>query len=773
MGNLNCGKSSHDSQKEINFHKSSQNFNGPKIFENKIVNFDIANFNITQIFVTAPNLSVKNISISNKDFINKEEIKIIQRGRFYTNDPQKLNSNINNINFLQKKSSAMVTKENNSSTSKNIKKEKVNDNCIIINEYNKKNIESLHSESKTIYNNDSKDIICNSSYLIEQDNGKINIIEHKNEEINAENNLNINNNINSGIENRYSNEIENKTIKLFKKVKIKSSPLEIICENEDDKKIVNTQTDEEFNSKNISIKNNIENNNDSMSKNDNKIDLTGGDGKNLKEKNIFEFEEVNNEYNQNFIDEKQIKSNYIETILINDNQKSIIEENKNKLTNANKNITLNKIEDNNSSMSKDQLDNNNYNKIVDIYSINKNTNLVNKDNQMEEDLVVIKNNENKSNNHGKLLNNNNIHQEINNNVSINDKNEINNNLNKLDNLEKYPQQSLLEFQNMRNDQLIFYQFHFNNLYNHFCDNRNNFRYKNNFNNEDGIGMRYNNENEVNDNNENNLINKNDFQANTNNKYCKTLSKNKSIKTKNTHISNKELNWKDISIYSVIPKEKYLSYKETDILLKGEFVVVNNSLLQNHTISTNREKYKRYLTLAKTELKVYRNKEKYICDENPLNSISLFNISKCDIYQLTTSIAQSNNVLFNYNFYIKLTTVNGMMMKNNQINSNNPNKKYHHLNKSANFPKKKQVKFTLTNKMKDSMLKCFCKHKDIELINLIDNEKGLDNNEVNNLRCSCRLKDSISKKENYEIIVLSSENKKLLYTWVALINHLIK
>ena len=771
MGNLNCGKTSHNPQKEIYYsRKPDQKINAPKILENIKINLNSENFIINQIYFSAPNLTVKNISISNKDFINKEEIKIIHRRRFYSNHSLKLNKNMKKNNFSQKKSNTVFSKETNLSVDNKIKNEQINDNCINIGGYNGNDKESLTSESKTIYNNDSKDI--NNSCLIEQDNGKTKIIENKNEDINKESYSNINNNINNGIVNKNYNEIDNRTIKLFKKTRINPSPLEIICESEDDKKIFNVQTDQGLNSNNFSLKNKTESFNNSMNDYNNQANEFNNDDNNLEEKIIFDFEEINKENNKICYDEKQIKINSnIETILSINNQKMAAEKIKNKIKNENKNIILNKIDSNNASICQNQLvDNNNFNKIENIDSANKKQNIINKDKQMEDIISKIKNNDNISNNQEKRLNNKKEFQEIDNSININNKKVMDTNLNKLKVLENYPQSSLLEFQNIRPEQLIFYQFPVNNICAHFYDNKNNFRYKNN--NEDGNEIQNNNEiNFIKDNKEINSKNKKELQIITNKKNCKNLSKNKSTKIKNKHIS-KKINWKDISIYSIIPKEKYMTFKETDIILQGEFIVINDLLLQNKTLSQNREKYKRYLTLAKTELKVFRNKEKYIYDENPLNAISLFNISKCDIYPITTPTSPSNNVLFNYNFYIKLTTVNGMMMKNSQIN-NKRNKKYSHLNKSANLPKKKRHKASLTHKIKDDMLKCFCKHKDIELINLIDNEKGLENNDTNNLRSSCKLKDLITKKENYEIIVLSSDNKKFLYTWVALINHLIK
>ena len=187
--------------------------------------------------------------------------------------------------------------------------------------------------------------------------------------------------------------------------------------------------------------------------------------------------------------------------------------------------------------------------------------------------------------------------------------------------------------------------------NNYCDNNDNDFQNDNYNNNNNINGFMDLENHK-ENNKNLILEK-----------YKDLYKKRPLRNK----YYKELNWKGIKLD--IPL--LLTKKENDILLQGEFLVLNN-ILEIHSFVHS--KYTRYLTLAKHELNIYRSKEKYLYNKSPLFNIPLFNISKCDILNKNDINMFNNlkNLLLKFSLYMKLTTVTGMLIFDQ---NNNANKKY--------------------------------------------------------------------------------------------------
>jgi len=258
---------------------------------------------------------------------------------------------------------------------------------------------------------------------------------------------------------------------------------------------------------------------------------------------------------------------------------------------------------------------------------------------------------------------------------------------------------------------------------------------------------YNYYNNLHDNMENREFNKN--------LYVKEQYKDLYKKKIYTNKYHKVLNWRNINIDQILSKKS-----ENDILLKGEFLVFNNILEIN---SSNKLKYSRYLTLTKHVINIFRSKEKYIYNENPLINISLFNISKCDLLNKSDIEMLKNlqNLLSKYSLYIKLTTVSGMVIVEPSKNSN---KKYRLSNP-----------FLKTNYNKPKSLNKFTKKpKDIELISQ-KITKSQNNNNLINVK-NGEINDNNSKKNQNKYglyIIISSDDDILLLYLIAIINNLRK
>ena len=223
---------------------------------------------------------------------------------------------------------------------------------------------------------------------------------------------------------------------------------------------------------------------------------------------------------------------------------------------------------------------------------------------------------------------------------------------------------------------------------------------------------YNYYNNLHDNMENKEFNKN--------LYVKEQYKDLYKKKIYTNKYHKELNWRNINIDQILSNKS-----ENDILLKGEFLVFNNILEIN---SSNKLKYSRYLTLTKHVINIFRSKEKYIYNENPL--------------------------------IIKLTTVNGMVIVEPSKNS----KKYRISNP-----------FLKANYNKPKSLNRFTKRpKDIELITQKITKSQNKNNLINIKNGEINNNNSKKNQNKYGLyIIISSDDDILLLNLIAIINYLRK
>ena len=341
-------------------------------------------------------------------------------------------------------------------------------------------------------------------------------------------------------------------------------------------------------------------------------------------------------------------------------------------------------------------------------------------------------------------------------------NDINNNQNvKLNNSNYYSNKSEHTDNNNKND-----NFNKDNslvkkkeeglFFNHTCSSRDEEECKQ----EENNNYFYNNNEIINDNAGNNNYDDNNLEDKEFKKKINIKEKYKDL-YKKYYKNNyyKELNWRNIKIDTLLSNKK-----ENDILLQGEFLVFNNILEINSMLKS---KYSRYLTLTKHEINIFRSKEKYIYNNNPLINISLFNISKCDLLNKTdiNLFINLKNLLLKYSFYIKLTTVTGMLIFEP---TNNSNRKYRFSNpflKSNVNKHKSHNKFT--NKPKDIELipeiKGKYKIKNNININNIQNEKNKNNDDINN--------KNLNKSGLY--IIISSDNIELMLNFVAIINFLRK
>ena len=266
-----------------------------------------------------------------------------------------------------------------------------------------------------------------------------------------------------------------------------------------------------------------------------------------------------------------------------------------------------------------------------------NNNIKNTD-KTAKDLIFNDSNE-KNDNNSKILNNSNFYS----NKSGDTENNINENNNKDDSLIKKKKIDLyFNHTGSSKGEEDCKQDENNNYYNYNEIAKDNVFYNNDNNNNN------NNDNNNNDDNNDDNYEDKEYKRKINIKekykdlYKKRYSKNKYYK---------ELNWRNIKIDKLL-----FSKKEKDILLQGEFLVleINSSI---------KSKYLRYLTLAKHEMNIFRSKEKDIYYKSPLINIPLFNISKCDLLNKNDINMSINlkDLLLKYSFFIKLITVTGMII----------------------------------------------------------------------------------------------------------------
>ena len=230
-------------------------------------------------------------------------------------------------------------------------------------------------------------------------------------------------------------------------------------------------------------------------------------------------------------------------------------------------------------------------------------------------------------------------------------------------------------------------------------------------------------------------------------------KNNNIKKKKIEKKNckkKEIiHWKKLNIKNIIPLEKITKVYDNTILLNGNFNVYSRETILNKNLETTL----RFIILTRSELKIYRSKEAKLFQKNPLRRISLFNISKCDLYNKKNPKINNKNFENKFNFFIELVTVNKMVNtdENSIINHEKNNKrKYNYKinynnNKNNNSQKrKKKISYLI----------------DLSLENGINKSKNYMSKNSNNY------------DKNYDILIFSSDDEQLINQWVTVINYFI-
>ena len=399
----------------------------------------------------------------------------------------------------------------------------------------------------------------------------------------------------------------------------------------------------------------------------------------------------------------------------NDNEQKNIETPKDNNNNFNKlsfNINFNQFQTNyngiqNNNFPINNILNNNNNIINNFKDNNNSLNICQGNNNgitnLEKENIPIKNFENKDNPTNNLKNNNNpINKLINNNNPINNFENKNNPINFQNN-----KNQINEFQNPYNLQNNNLLINHNNIPNHNIQNCNYFIQKN--------------------------LKKLNVPQNLNNNL-------KNIKKKENQKKLKNLN-----IINIIPLEKRTKVYDNTILLNGYFNVFSRKTFPNSKLETTL----RFIILTRSELKIYRSLETKLFQKNPLRRISLFNISKCDLYTNDNSQIINKNLELYFNFFIEFITLNKMINNDETFiihHENNYKKKFNYKLIHGNYinnsqRRKKKISYLGVSTLDNG----FCKSKNYQ-------NKDFDNNS--------------------EILVFSSNDEKLINQWVTVINYFI-
>ena len=219
-------------------------------------------------------------------------------------------------------------------------------------------------------------------------------------------------------------------------------------------------------------------------------------------------------------------------------------------------------------------------------------------------------------------------------------------------------------------------------------------------------------------------------------------KNKNIITKK---KNRCVHWKNINIINIIPLEKRTKVYDNTILLNGNFHVFSRETPQNKKLETTL----RFIILTRSELKIYRSIEAKLFQKNPLRRISLFNISKCDLFTNNNSEINNKNLEFYFNFFIEFITVNKMVNNEDTYIHNENNYKHNNITykliheNNINNPTKRRKKISYLNGNSDN-----CKYKNFQI------------------KCSNNFDN------NSETLVFSCEDEKLINEWITVINYFI-
>lgn len=216
------------------------------------------------------------------------------------------------------------------------------------------------------------------------------------------------------------------------------------------------------------------------------------------------------------------------------------------------------------------------------------------------------------------------------------------------------------------------------------------------------------------------------------------------------IINKKRTWRDININYILPKEILLSTNENDFIFQGDFLIFTKA----NDISKTPPNLK-FLIMTRSEIRIYRSKETMLYMKNPLQRISLFNISQCDFITLPQIKNLYTNIknLMNYNFYVQQITINGMKIESDEKNSENNNVMRENLCKvkEDTFIEKKQRGVNEhNNKIR--------RGKKMRLIRETEETKANRSNS-----------DKYYNNNNEDMIIFSSNDEDLVNRWICIVN----
>lgn len=239
------------------------------------------------------------------------------------------------------------------------------------------------------------------------------------------------------------------------------------------------------------------------------------------------------------------------------------------------------------------------------------------------------------------------------------------------------------------------------------------------------------------------------------KYCKTKGMNYALnglykKPSYKDIGKKKKSWRDLNITEILPKE--MLYIKNDIfILQAEFLIFS----KDNDIKRIAANYK-YLILTRSELRIYRSKEAMLYMKNPLQRISLFNISQCDVITEKKIKEEYKNVkqLCKFNFCVQYITINGMKIEADE--KMNESKEVKNIYKEVNVNGGESEEEA---EEEESMK--IIKGKKMKLIKEEDNSES-----------SIKRKNDNVYDNNSYLIIFSSNDEELVNRWICVVNYFL-
>lgn len=239
------------------------------------------------------------------------------------------------------------------------------------------------------------------------------------------------------------------------------------------------------------------------------------------------------------------------------------------------------------------------------------------------------------------------------------------------------------------------------------------------------------------------------------KYCKTKGMNYALnglykKPSYKDIGKKKKSWRDLNIAEILPKEM-LYIKNDIIILQAEFLIFS----KDNDIKRIAANYK-YLILTRSELRIYRSKEAMLYMKNPLQRISLFNISQCDVITEKKIKEEYKNVkqLCKFNFCVQYITINGMKIEADE--KMNESKEVKNIYKEVNVNGGESEEEA---EEEESMK--IIKGKKMKLIKEEDNSES-----------SIKRKNDNVYDNNSYLIIFSSNDEELVNRWICVVNYFL-